>query len=131
MSITCFVWFYFQLFGLFILGVGIWAWTEKDIFNNISRLTNVALDPAFVLAICGFISFIIGFCGALGALRENTCLLATYSMFLAVLLLMEMSLGVLAFVLKDKGWVSGTILQVISKVQTFILVFVLDKGTSY
>lgn len=96
-----------QLFGLFILGVGIWAWTEKDIFNNISRITNIALDPAFVLAICGLISFVIGFCGALGALRENTCLLATYSVFLVVLLLLEMSLGVLAFVLKDKGWVSG------------------------
>ncbi|XP_063704002.1 tetraspanin-5 isoform X3 [Culicoides brevitarsis] len=95
----------FWLFGLFILGVGIWAWTEKDIFNNISRLTNIALDPAFVLAICGLTSFVIGFCGALGALRENTCLLATYSMFLAALLIMELSLGVLAFVLKDKGWI--------------------------
>uniref|UniRef100_A0A336K1X4 Tetraspanin n=1 Tax=Culicoides sonorensis TaxID=179676 RepID=A0A336K1X4_CULSO len=95
----------FWLFGLFILGVGIWAWTEKDIFNNISRLTNIALDPAFVLAICGLISFVIGFCGALGALRENTCLLAAYCLFLAVLLMLEMSLGVLAFVLKDKGWI--------------------------
>lgn len=74
--------FFLQLFGLLILGVGIWAWKEKDIFSNIPKLTNIALDPAFVLIILGLISFVIGFTGALGALRENTCLLSAVSFFL-------------------------------------------------
>lgn len=65
-----------QLMGLSIMVVGVWAWTEKDIFNNLSRLTNIALDPAFVLIVIGGITFIIGFTGCVGALRENTCLLA-------------------------------------------------------
>lgn len=45
--------FIFQLLGLGILAVGVWAWTEKDTFNNLSRLTNIALDPAFILILIG------------------------------------------------------------------------------
>lgn len=39
--------------GLGIMAVGVWAWKEKDTFNNLSRLTNVALDPAFILILVG------------------------------------------------------------------------------
>ena len=69
----------FWVFGLSIMVVGFWAWTEKDIFNNFSRITNLALDPAFILIVCGCIGFTIGFTGCVGALRENTCLLAGVS----------------------------------------------------
>lgn len=48
-----FSFFLLQLLGLGILAVGIWAWSEKDTFNNLSRLTNVALDPAFILILIG------------------------------------------------------------------------------
>jgi hypothetical protein len=41
------------LLGLGILAIGVWAWTEKDTFNNLSRLTNIALDPAFILILIG------------------------------------------------------------------------------
>lgn len=58
------------------MAVGIWAWTEKDTFSNLQRLTNVALDPAFILIVAGAVTFIIGFTGCVGALRENTCLLS-------------------------------------------------------
>jgi tetraspanin-5 len=42
-------------------------------------VANVALDPAFILICIGTVTFIIGFTGCVGALRENTCLLATVS----------------------------------------------------
>lgn len=61
------------------MAVGVWAWAEKDTFNNLNRLTNVALDPALILIVVGSITFMIGFTGCVGALRENTCLLATVS----------------------------------------------------
>ena len=43
----------FQLLGLGILAIGVWAWTEKDTFNNLSLLTNIALDPAFIFIWAG------------------------------------------------------------------------------
>ncbi|XP_037030576.1 tetraspanin-5 isoform X5 [Bradysia coprophila] len=108
----------FWLLGLCIMAVGFWAWTEKDVFNNISKLTTIALDPAFILICSGTITFIIGFTGCVGALRENTCLLAAYSMFLVVLLLMEMGAGILIFILKDKGWIKE---QATTSLQIFII----------
>jgi hypothetical protein len=94
----------FWLTGLSIMLIGLWAWTEKDIFNNFNRITNIALDPAFILIIGGCLAFTIGFTGCVGALRENTCLLAGYAIFLAILLLLEMTTGILGFIFKD--WVS-------------------------
>ncbi|XP_055849566.1 tetraspanin-5 isoform X2 [Episyrphus balteatus] len=91
--------------GLCVLAVGIWAWNEKDMFSNLTRLTFIALDPAFVLICLGTVTFIIGFTGSVGALRENTCLLSMYAIFLSVLLILEIGLGTLVFILKDKGWI--------------------------
>lgn len=44
---------FLQLLGLGILTVGVWAWSEKDTFNNLSKVANVALDPAFILICIG------------------------------------------------------------------------------
>lgn len=30
-----------------------WAWSEKDTFHNLSRIANIALDPAFILICIG------------------------------------------------------------------------------
>ncbi|XP_015035257.1 tetraspanin-17 isoform X4 [Drosophila miranda] len=91
--------------ALMVLAVGIWAWSEKDMFRNIAKLSFIALDPAFVLIILGGITFLLGFMGSVGALRENTCLLAAYAIFLSILLIAEIGFCALAFVLKDKGWI--------------------------
>ena len=39
------------------------------------------MDPAFILIAVGAIIFLLGFCGCIGALRENICLLKFVSMF--------------------------------------------------
>lgn len=91
----------FWMFGLSVMAVGVWAWTEKNAFNNLSKLTHLALDPAFALILIGGITFIIGFTGCIGALRENTCLLGSYAVLLAVILVLELTAGVLTFVFKD------------------------------
>ena len=49
----------FWLIGLSILAIGVWAWTEKDTFNNLSLLTNVALDPAFIFIWAGKTDFFL------------------------------------------------------------------------
>lgn len=48
----------FKLLGLGILTVGVWAWSEKDTFNNLSRVANVALDPAFILICIGMCHYL-------------------------------------------------------------------------
>ena len=92
------------IIGFIIMMIGIWAWNEKDYLSNLTNIPLITLDPAFALIVIGLISFVIGFTGCIGALRENTCLLATYSVFLISILVLELSLSVLAFILKD--WVS-------------------------
>ncbi|XP_023338291.1 tetraspanin-5 isoform X1 [Eurytemora carolleeae] len=106
----------FWLLGLGILAIGVWAWTEKDTFNNLSKLTNIALDPAFIFIWAGAVTFIIGFTGCVGALRENTALLAAYAIFLAILLLLEMTCGILGFIFKD--WIKA---QATNGFQAFIV----------
>jgi len=63
------------LLGGAMLGVGLWAWTEKDMFQNLGELSQFPLDPALVLILTGMGIFIIGSAGCVGALRENTGLL--------------------------------------------------------
>ena len=53
------------------------------------------------------ICIIAGFTGCVGSLRENTFLLSLYSTLLILLLLLEIGLGVLIFILKDKGWLKN------------------------
>ena len=64
----------------------------------------------------GAITFVIGFTGCVGALRENTALLAAYAIFLAILLLLEMTAGILGFIFKD--WIKD---QATSGFQAFIV----------
>ena len=52
----------------------------------------------------------------MGALRENTALLAAYAIFLAILLLLEMTCGILGFIFKD--WIKA---QASSGFQAFIV----------
>ena len=63
-----------------------------------------------------FSPFCPGFTGCVGALRENTTLLAAYAIFLAILLLLEMTCGILGFIFKD--WIKS---QATSGFQAFIV----------
>jgi hypothetical protein len=65
---------------LAVFGIGIYAWIEKETFKNINNLSvGVIFDPAFIFLVVGAFVFIIGFCGCVGALRENTTFLLVVS----------------------------------------------------
>lgn len=93
----------FWLAGFAVFGVGIYAWIEKDTFNKLTTLSiGVLFDPAFIFLVVGLFVFIIGFCGCVGALRENTNLLLIFSFALGIIFFAEIALGVLIFMYKDK-----------------------------
>ncbi|XP_074648361.1 tetraspanin-5-like [Tubulanus polymorphus] len=91
----------FWFSGIGICAVGIWAWSEKDVFSNLSQLTTVTVDPALILIIVGGIMLAIGFTGCTGALRENTCLLLFYCVSIGVIFFFELISGILGFVYKE------------------------------
>lgn len=91
----------FWALGFMLLSSGVYAWSERDALHNLTRLTNVALDPAFILIVVGLTAVVVGFAGCIGALRENTCLLAFYALMLGIILFAQLSFGVGAIVFKD------------------------------
>uniref|UniRef100_A0AC34PUE7 Tetraspanin n=1 Tax=Panagrolaimus sp. JU765 TaxID=591449 RepID=A0AC34PUE7_9BILA len=92
----------FWIIGFLMLAVGVWAQLEKNNpYSQLNRLSKFYLDPALLLSVIGLFTFVVGFSGCLGALRENTTFLALYSTLLGLLLLAELIIVILAFVSKD------------------------------
>lgn len=86
----------FWFLSIIILGVGIFVMLEKrDVY---SQLTDLYYDPAVIFVVLGGLMFIITFTGCIGALRENTCLLALYAGIITLLLILEIVCGIVGFV---------------------------------
>jgi len=96
----------FWITGGLLAAAGIWAWSEKDIFNNITKISKVP-DPALFFIIIGIFVFIVGYAGCVGALRENTTLLMIYCAVIGLLFAGELVLGLLAFIYKD--WLADVV----------------------
>jgi len=72
--------FMFWLAGLALLAVGLWAHLEREQFSvgDFKSMFDFLSDVSIFFMITGCLIFLIGFCGCLGALRENTCLIKFY-----------------------------------------------------
>ncbi|XP_065831719.1 tetraspanin-33-like [Oscarella lobularis] len=91
--------FIFWIIGCVLFGVGLYAEFNKG-WENIKE--TFSTDPAIILLIVGALIFIIGFCGCLGALRENKILLQIFVWSIAVIFLLEIITAVLAFVFRNE-----------------------------
>ena len=70
--------FYLQLAGLAAVGVGIWMLFDPGRFDEfLGKYTFVI--PASILIAAGLFVVFVGFCGCVGAIKENKCLLGTVS----------------------------------------------------
>ena len=65
-----------QAVGVILIGVGAWALAEKSGYSDVSSLT---FNPAVLLIVAGALTFVVAFCGCVGALRENKLLLKVVS----------------------------------------------------
>jgi len=91
---------FFWLIGGLTVAIGLYARFEKTAYQDF--FNDIVMDPAFALIIVGGIMFILGFTGCIGALRENVCLLKFFSVVLAIIFFLQLSLGVFVFVFQDK-----------------------------
>ncbi|CAD7690296.1 unnamed protein product [Nyctereutes procyonoides] len=86
--------------------VGLPAWSlllPLPVSLPLSALACVAVDPAILLIVVGILMFLLTFCGCIGSLRENICLLQTFSLCLTIVFLLQLAAGILGFVFSDKA----------------------------
>ncbi|XP_064479439.1 tetraspanin-14-like [Ornithodoros turicata] len=100
--LNMFIWF----LGISIILVGLYAYFETGgdaRYSNTRTLYSwilVRLEVAVMAVGATMVS--LSLCGCLGALRENTCLLTTYSYFITALLLINLLIGLLVFFLPSQ-----------------------------
>ncbi|XP_078284466.1 tetraspanin-5-like [Rhinoraja longicauda] len=92
-----------QVAGAGLLAITFWAWNEKGVLNIQSITELNGFDPVWVILTVGLLTFILGFAGCIGALRENICLLKFFSLIIGTIFTLELAAGILGFVFQD--WV--------------------------
>ncbi|KAM9328714.1 tetraspanin-33 isoform 2-T2 [Pholidichthys leucotaenia] len=99
-----------QVISLVMVSIGVYARVSK---HAETALACLAVDPAIMLLIVGVLMFIITFCGCVGSLRENICLLQTFCISLTVIFIIQLVAGILGFIFSDKA--RGTVTKMINK----------------
>ncbi|XP_061618138.1 tetraspanin-33 isoform X1 [Phyllopteryx taeniolatus] len=92
--------FIFWLIAMSMIGIGVYARVVKHAETALACLT---VDPAMMLLVVGVLMFIITFCGCVGSLRENICLLQFFCISLTIIFLLQLAAGVLGFIFSDKA----------------------------
>ena len=75
---------FLQIVSWVLIAVGIWAYLETQEFKTVDQddgvdLFDIFFDFSILFIVFGVVVFILAFFGAIGALRENVCLLKTVS----------------------------------------------------
>ncbi|XP_045499806.1 23 kDa integral membrane protein-like [Colias croceus] len=91
---------FFALAGLALVGLGIAVQLQVSEVVDAIESANFQLAPITAIVL-GVIVFLIAFFGCCGAIKENNCMLVTYSIFMLVLMLAKLTLAVLIFVNLD------------------------------
>ncbi|KAM9845967.1 tetraspanin-33 [Aulostomus maculatus] len=101
--------FIFWIISLVMVSIGVYARMTK---HAEAALACLSVDPAVMLMVVGVLMFIITFCGCVGSLRENICLLQTFCISLTIIFLLQLAAGILGFIFSDKA--RGKVTEVIS-----------------
>ncbi|KAJ8024196.1 Tetraspanin-11 [Holothuria leucospilota] len=87
--------------SLALIGLGIWMLVESSRFDTLFAEDNIKPIAGIILGLGCFL-FIVGFCGCCGAMKESTCYLNMYFTFLLLIVLGELTAGILVFVYSDE-----------------------------
>ncbi|NWU72792.1 TSN33 protein, partial [Pterocles burchelli] len=88
------------MISMVMVAVGVYARLLK---HAEAAMACLAVDPAILLVVVGVLTFLITFCGCVGSLRENICLLQAFSICLTIIFLLQLAAGVLGFIFSDKA----------------------------
>ncbi|KAK3095346.1 hypothetical protein FSP39_013509 [Pinctada imbricata] len=96
--------FFCWLFGGVLIGIGVWAYIEKNkyYYKEIQTVYDVVFDLSIIFMVLGIVIFIIGYAGCIGALRENIILLKVYYISMIVIFLALVVGAIVAFIFRDK-----------------------------
>ncbi|KAI5093906.1 tetraspanin-33 isoform 1 [Silurus meridionalis] len=88
----------FWIISVVLMSIGVYARISK----HDMALACLTVDPSLLLLIVGVFMFFLTFCGCVGSLRENICLLQTFCICLTIIFLLQLVAGILGFVFADK-----------------------------
>ncbi|GAB0095442.1 Tetraspanin [Sergentomyia squamirostris] len=92
--------FLFVITGIILLSIGL---AVQGVFFGYEYMLvdRFFAIPAFLIAI-GVIIFIIAFFGCYGAIRENYCMVLTFSILLVLVFILELAAGISGYVLRNE-----------------------------
>ncbi|CAL8278951.1 tetraspanin-33 [Gadus morhua] len=90
----------FWVIALVMVAIGVYARVSK---HAEAAMASLSVDPAVLLMVVGVLMFLITFCGCVGSLRENICLLQIFCVFLILIFLLQLAAGILGFIFSDKA----------------------------
>ncbi|XP_049866838.1 CD63 antigen-like [Pectinophora gossypiella] len=90
----------FAITGLIILIVGIKAEVKAHPYIDLTDEAFYTSAP-MVLIIIGVIVFIVAFFGCCGAVKENHCMIVTFSAFLLIIFVAELAVGIAGYLKRD------------------------------
>jgi len=90
--------FIFVIVGAGLIGLG--AYIQINAKSYLDFLSDNYLNTPIFIMIVGGVIFLVAFFGCCGAWQESACMIYTYAVLLAVILIAQIGAGITAFVLK-------------------------------
>ncbi|XP_787729.3 CD63 antigen [Strongylocentrotus purpuratus] len=87
--------------GVILISVGSYVTAKQAKYQELFAEDTLVIVCALTIAI-GCFTFIVGFCGCCGAMKEGVCLLKTYWFLMLLIICGEITAGALAFVYNDE-----------------------------
>ncbi|XP_039956553.1 CD63 antigen [Bactrocera neohumeralis] len=91
----------FLVCGVLIIVLGSFMVGNLGDISSFDEAINVDTLPILII-ILGCIIFVISFVGCCGAIRENSCLMTTYAVFMFILFVLQVVLVVWVFIKRDE-----------------------------
>jgi len=91
----------FVVAGITLITVGVLTTNSIGQFGDLIQPSELAV-PSKLFIVVGVVVFIIAFLGCCGAVRENHCMMMTYSVLIALILVLEVGASVASYYFSDE-----------------------------